>query len=410
MASLLSTPEPTRRYVEKREQIVAAASEILNAKGVRGATLADVAASVGLTTPSVTYYFKKKEDLAAACFLRSIAAIKALALEAVKAPTASLRIEAVVSAHINLRDRIRTGELPPLAGFGDIRTLRPPVSRPVFAAYDDMVRAVRDLFTLPECAWMTREEQTARAHLLLEALFWSGTWIRLYDREDYARVSARMADVLTNGIALQPISPQPSLALVPGGDGAEAAGEVFLIAATRAVNEHGYSGASVERISAELKVSKGSFYHHNDNRDELVSACFRRTFRIVRDLQHQACQAPGCFAERLMGLLHSLVAFQFSASGPLLRTSALAALPPELRTEMIEHTARLSRRFAAMIADGIADGSCRAVDPLIGAHVLMAMVFSAMRLPRWLPSVTADEGGTTYAQPALVGLLARRRA
>ena len=32
-------------------------------------TLADVAAKVGLITTSVTYYYRKKDDLAAACFM-----------------------------------------------------------------------------------------------------------------------------------------------------------------------------------------------------------------------------------------------------------------------------------------------------------------------------------------------------
>ena len=39
--------------------------------------------------------------------------------------------------------------------------------------------------------------------------------------------------------------------------------EAFLRAATQLINAHGYSGASVERISAELNVTKGAFYHHN---------------------------------------------------------------------------------------------------------------------------------------------------
>ena len=60
----------TARYNKKKEAIIAAAVGILNRRGVRGMTLADVAASVDLITTSVTYYFRKKEDLAVACFLR----------------------------------------------------------------------------------------------------------------------------------------------------------------------------------------------------------------------------------------------------------------------------------------------------------------------------------------------------
>jgi AraC-like DNA-binding protein len=54
----------TARYERKKQAIIAAASDILNHHGVKGMTLAGVASRVGLITTSVTYYFKKMEDLA----------------------------------------------------------------------------------------------------------------------------------------------------------------------------------------------------------------------------------------------------------------------------------------------------------------------------------------------------------
>ena len=62
----------TARYARKKETILAAATAILNRQGVRGMTLADVAANVGLNTTSVTYYYRRKDDLAAACFMRGL--------------------------------------------------------------------------------------------------------------------------------------------------------------------------------------------------------------------------------------------------------------------------------------------------------------------------------------------------
>ena len=70
------------KYARKQQAIIAAASEILNRDGVKGMTLANVAGRVGLITTSVTYYFRKKEDLAVACFLDAISRAEALADEA----------------------------------------------------------------------------------------------------------------------------------------------------------------------------------------------------------------------------------------------------------------------------------------------------------------------------------------
>ena len=62
----------TDRFRKKRDAILDASTVILNQRGVKGLTLADAAAAVGLSTTSVTYYFKRKDDLAAACFLRCL--------------------------------------------------------------------------------------------------------------------------------------------------------------------------------------------------------------------------------------------------------------------------------------------------------------------------------------------------
>jgi AcrR family transcriptional regulator len=84
----LPVPPQTARFQEKRDTLLAAAARHFNQQGVKGATLGDIAASVGLVTTSLTYYYRKKEDLATACFLRAIVAHESLALAAGRcAPT-----------------------------------------------------------------------------------------------------------------------------------------------------------------------------------------------------------------------------------------------------------------------------------------------------------------------------------
>ena len=61
----------------------------------------------------------------------------------------------------------------------------------------------------------------------------------------------------------------------------------FLLAATKLMNREGYRGASVDKISAELKVTKGSFYHHNADKDELAAA-----MKFLANRQRTAAAAP----------------------------------------------------------------------------------------------------------------------
>ena len=60
---------PQTRYLTKRDEIIAAATAMLNEDGVGGFTLAGVAKRIGMHPASLAYYFKKKEDLAATCLM-----------------------------------------------------------------------------------------------------------------------------------------------------------------------------------------------------------------------------------------------------------------------------------------------------------------------------------------------------
>ncbi len=152
----------TDRYNKKKEAIIAAAAGILNRRGVRGMTLADVAASVDLITTSVTYYFKKKEDLAVACYLRGIARFDALITAALAEEEPPRRLLKFLDLYLALHRRIREGDEAPIAVFNDIRALKEPHLPVVAKAYGQFFRKVRALFKAPGYDWLDRRMSTAR--------------------------------------------------------------------------------------------------------------------------------------------------------------------------------------------------------------------------------------------------------
>jgi len=395
----------TDRYTKKKEAIIAAAAGILNRRGVRGMTLADVAASVDLITTSVTYYFKKKEDLAVACYLGGIARFEALIGAALEEEEPPRRLLKFLDLYLALHRRIREGDEAPIAVFNDIRALKEPHLPIVAKAYAQFFRKVRSLFKAPGYEWVDRRMSTARTHMLLEQIYWSATWLRRYDLDDYGRVRDRMFDILTQGVAPEGAAWRPArLPDPPTGDGPR---ETFLTAATKLINQRGYRGASVEKISEQLNVTKGSFYHHNEAKDDLVVECFARSFDAMRRVQSAALAQSGDYWHKISSAAASLVEFQLSERGPLLRSSALSALPEPMRLKMVERANRVSERFAAMISDGAADGSIRAVDPYIAAQMLNATLNAASDLPFTIPDVAAAEAPALYAKPMLMGVFSR---
>jgi AcrR family transcriptional regulator len=191
----------TARYARKKEAIVAAASDILNHQGVKGMTLAGVASRVGLITTSVTYYFKKKEDLAVACFLDGIARFDALATDALRMHGPQARVHRLLETWLALRRRIAAGEAPAIAVFSDIRALQKPQRGVVLQAYMRFFDKIREIFVAPELAWLDAQARTARAQMLTEQIFWAVAWLPRYDLEDYDRIRERMYDIFVHGLA-----------------------------------------------------------------------------------------------------------------------------------------------------------------------------------------------------------------
>ncbi|WP_374574818.1 TetR/AcrR family transcriptional regulator [Phenylobacterium sp.] len=405
-AEINSEPRaPTRRYEQRQAAIVAAAVDVLNRKGVRGMTLGEVAAQLDLVPTGVIYYFRNKEELAAACLLRGIETFQGFIAESSGRPTARQRLGAFIYSYFDFQRRAALGEGEPLAVFNDVRGLRRAA---VDAAYVDMFRSLRAVLVDPGADEPSRQALNARTHLVLAEILWSRAWLLRREPEDYGRAAGRLFSVLVDGIAAPGAAwPETTLsaAALDIHPTVDDSAEQFLRAATELINEEGYIGASVEKISAKLNVTKGAFYHHNQTKDDLVLACFERTFEVMRRAIRAAEETSSSGLQALVSLCTVLVDYQLSGRAPLLRTSALTSAPEALQPELLSKFDRISERFASLISDGIADGSVRPVDANIAAQAVTAMINAGSELPHWAPDVTRAEAIDLYVRPFFLGLL-----
>lgn len=395
-------PVQTRRFQKKQELILNAAARLFNRKGLKGATLSDVAESVGLSTTSVTYYYKRKEELAAACYLRAMAQINAMLEEAEREAGAEARLERMLQLYFSAAAAVDTGDMPEPISFYDIRALTGPMAEEVFAAFNALFRRTRAL--LWGQSGLSRTEQNSRTHLVFSLVLEARQWVRRYEVEDYAPAAARMADILIGGMGAAGASWAPG-ALAELEPPAEDTRDAFLRAATQLINEQGYHGASVEKISSRLSVTKGAFYHHNDTKDDLVAACFQRSFDVIRRVQRAAAKAEGSAWTRLCTAADTLVRHQLSSRGPLLRYTALNAVPEAIRPDLEDTMGRLAERYATWVVDGLKDGSVRPVDPFIAGRLVNGMVNLAANLERWAPDATCDTAPDLLAKPLFMGVL-----
>jgi len=333
----------TKRFRAKRDAILAAAAEAINEQSAKGMTFADVARRVGLNTTSVTYYFKRKEDLAAACFEHTLDRLQAMLDEASAEPTPQKRVARYLALNMERFARIERGEEQAVAVLSDLRAMEEPVRSRLMASWRDVFRKTRSLWG-PAANRTQTDLHGARAHVLLENTFWIPIWLVRYEPDQFDRIEARMMDVFEHGIAGPGQNWAPELINLEH-DEPEPGREAFLLAATRLINELGYRGASVQKIASELNVTKGSFYHHLDAKDDLVIACYKRSFDTIADAQHLSDERGGSHWQRLTSTIATLLDVQFSERGPLLRTTALHGLPGGVRRAMVDRSNRIARRY-----------------------------------------------------------------
>ncbi len=420
----------TLRFAEKRETILDGAARLFNRRGIKAGTLAEVAASVGLATNSLTYYYRKKEDLVCACLQRSLAALNGVVADASTAPDLAGRVQSLVLGFLGVLADLAEQRRPELIFFGDMRALPQPQAEPVFAAYVEMYRGLRRLLRdgPSQASTAQRRALNARTHLVLGQLLWARAWLSRFEPTDYPRVANAMVDILLHGLAAPGQAwptdgpPAPVLPSQSEATNVDELSDAYLRTATRLINDQGVGGASVERIAATLALTKGSFYHHHDTKHALVDACFERSFSLIRSVQLAAlAQAGSGWAHLLLATL-PLVALHDPAlatsadkapdksAGPLLRLTAWTELPGALRWQKFSTMNRLGERYAGIITSGLLDGSIRVLDTAVAAQMISGLINSLAEIDHWVASEPTAPGAEPladiFAKPLLTGLLA----
>ena len=376
----------TKKFGEKRQAIVHAASVLINETGVKATTLTKVARAIGLNATSVTYYFPRKDELIVTVYEEAIALMKATAAEALAEDSIEKRIAKFVSLHVALRERIRRGERGLITTLSEIRSLDQEYQDDLLTKYRAVVDDVRAFFG-PPADHKQRQLFSLRAHVLIETMLWWPVWSLRYSILDFPRVERKIVEILCHGIPARSGRWEPQKLEDGGwrsnGDGPMLQNDEFLRAATVMINERGYRGASVNRIAESLNVTKGSFYHHHDAKDELVLDCFQRSYDRLSRVQMAGLRLDGDYWMRLSSVLNELLELQLFDATPLLRTTALQALDSEHKTDVVMRSNRLARRFAGFLIDGIVDGSIKPVDPLVASQIIMSTLNAAYEARRW---------------------------
>lgn len=150
----------------------------------------------------------------------------------------------------------------------------------------------------------------------------------------------------------------------------------ILDAATAVFARSGVQQARMEDIAAEARLSKPALYLYFESKDAIVADLMRRLFELeVADLRGLE-EAPGTFAERLLAF-DDLVQRQYRELGVpaslFWEFYALGLRDRRARAVVRRYFAVIRERLEALVAQGIAAGELREVDPRVTALAILAV-------------------------------------
>jgi AcrR family transcriptional regulator len=380
---------------QKRRAILSEASRLFNIHGARSTTLDDISASLQLNKASLYYYVKSKDDLVFQCYIASCQALQAMTERArTRGKTGADRLAAFVREYFRAWQAIMQNRAEHMAILSELRGLQPAYRQQIVSQYRDVQAEIRRFMREGNEDGSLRVERVGDAALaLFGSLQLTVLWLPRLGPDDFDSAADSFLDIVFHGVgAGHPESMSQRLQ--------EAANSRSLVrdrpvdrrldgfcrSGSELFNGKGFKGASLDEIVKRLQVTKGSFYHHFEDKDELLYRCFRRSLSLIERVQQGAADMNLDGVDTLLTCAGRLFRIQNSEWGPLVRFNLIPSLAARYREEVLRDIRRVSEGFGQVIRRGVEDGSIRRIDPFIAEQMLTSAIDISAEL-QWMRPV-----------------------
>lgn len=420
---------PFSRSQERERKIAAicsAASRRFNAQGVLGARLEDIAADLGLTKTSISYYYASKEELAEDVFLRSVAFLEEAVSRAEAANDApELKLLALFQAYSEQLTGSIEGRRPFPARLQELDALSEDVQARITAALNIVVGRVNAMAS----DWLTQSGLTSRrAEPVAYCLFGLLDWLTVRAGEESASAFASSAEILRDilrqgltegGPTTDEIAPQfTSSKELPQIFDREARNrmkrEAFLKTGIRFFNLYGFEGVSLAEVAGSLGVTRGAFYYHIPDKESFLDQCLEHSLQTVETTLDAAAESGDGLAF-IRRAIFDLIYMQASGMAPIIRLELMAALPAARRNRHQARLRNITRRLGDNHEAAVSAGEARPHDATIVESILSGVMFinsgytlaASSTMNDWRMSQNPQSATNDFLHVLLYGLMAR---
>lgn len=190
--------EPRDKVLEKKREILDAASRVFRRRGLQATGMRDIAAELGMAVGNLYYYFKDKEELLA--FVQEDALAGLLEIAARVRETglrADARLFRMIEEHVVRLNEGTPGSLAHL----EVEALGETLRREVQERRDEYERAFRDIIQEGIAAGVFRPvDPKVSALAILGAVNWTVKWFRPDGRKPAREIGREQAELLVRGV------------------------------------------------------------------------------------------------------------------------------------------------------------------------------------------------------------------
>ncbi len=179
---------------------------------------------------------------------------------------------------------------------------------------------------------------------------------------------------------------------------------LILESAVKAFASRGFYGTSMDDIAEELHLTRGSLYYYFRDKEEILALCHLAALEAVLEAAERVRAAGLPPDETLRRLVVEHVRIQVDKFHGTALALEFDALEPKARATVVAARDRYERVLREVLADGIAAGLFRPVDPKLAAFSIFGAINWIGRWYRASGPATPDAIGEQFAEVFLEGL------